>query len=164
MLQLLVTRSGTGLSSSPLAGLPSFSAFDSTSEIWDDYYERFKTFVEANSIPDAKKAKIFLTIQSAATYKLLSTLVSQQEDAKDVNGLTMDDIEAFMKEHFDPTRFVVRERFKFWSDMKRKPGETILQLCGNQEAPGRGTSDKVHVLSEQRSRREGFIQSQGYRS
>ena len=48
----------------------------------------------------------------------------------------MDDIEASMKEHYDPTCFVVRERFKFWSDMKRKPGETIAELASRirQEA------------------------------
>ena len=34
-----------------------------------------------------------------------------------------------MAEQFDPKRFVVRERFKFWSDMKRKPGETIPELA-----------------------------------
>jgi transposase InsO family protein len=34
-----------------------------------------------------------------------------------------------MKEQFDHKRFIVRERFKFWSDMKRKPGETIQELA-----------------------------------
>ena len=41
----------------------------------------------------------------------------------------MNDIQTFMAEQFDPKRFVVRERFKFWSDMKRKPGETIPELA-----------------------------------
>ena len=34
-----------------------------------------------------------------------------------------------MKEQFDPKLFVVRERFKFWSDMQRKPGETLQELA-----------------------------------
>ena len=34
-----------------------------------------------------------------------------------------------MKEQFDPKLFIVRERFKFWSDMQRKPGETLQELA-----------------------------------
>jgi len=30
----------------------------------------------------------------------------------------MDQIVAYMKVQFDPTRFVVRERFKFWTTMQ----------------------------------------------
>ena len=41
----------------------------------------------------------------------------------------MDQIVVFMKDQFDPKRFVVRERFKFWSDMQRKPGETLQELA-----------------------------------
>ncbi|KAG0722413.1 hypothetical protein GWK47_006041 [Chionoecetes opilio] len=48
---------------------------------------------------------------------------------KDINELTMQEIIAFMKDQFDPKRFIVRERFKFWSDMHRKPGETIQELA-----------------------------------
>ena len=35
----------------------------------------------------------------------------------------------FKKEQFDPKLFIVRERFKFWSDMQRKPGETLQELA-----------------------------------
>ena len=35
----------------------------------------------------------------------------------------------FMKEQFDPKLFIVRERFKFWSDMQRKLGETLQDLA-----------------------------------
>ena len=34
-----------------------------------------------------------------------------------------------MTDQFDPNHFVVRERFKFWSEMKRRPGETIQELA-----------------------------------
>ena len=33
-----------------------------------------------------------------------------------------------MKQQLDPKLFVVRERFYFWSDMKRKPGKSTLKL------------------------------------
>ena len=37
----------------------------------------------------------------------------------------MDQISEYMKKQFHPKHFVVRERFRFWSDMKRKPVESI---------------------------------------
>ena len=106
--------------------MASFQPFDSTSELWTDYLARFRTFVTANSIPDNKQAQIFLTNQSNSVYKMLSNLAAQQQPVKSIHELTMNDIQTFMAEQFDPKRFVVRERFKFWSDMKRKPGETIF--------------------------------------
>ena len=107
--------------------MASFQPFDSTSELWTDYLARFRTFVTANSIPDNKQAQIFLTNQSNSVYKMLSNLAAQQQPVKSIHELTMNDIQTFMAEQFDPKRFVVRERFKFWSDMK--PGETIPELA-----------------------------------
>ena len=109
--------------------MASFQPFDSTSELWTDYLARFRTFVTANSIPDNKQAQIFLTNQSNSVYKMLSNLAAQQQPVKSIHELTMNDIQTFMAKQFDPKRFVVRERFKFWSDMKRKPGETIPELA-----------------------------------
>ena len=109
--------------------MASFQPFDSTSELWTDYLARFRTFVTANSIPDNKQAQILLTNQSNSVYKMLSNLAAQQQPVKSIHELTMNDIQTFMAEQFDPKRFVVRERFKFWSDMKRKPGETIPELA-----------------------------------
>ena len=34
-----------------------------------------------------------------------------------------------MKEQFDPTIYIVRERHKFWSDMTRKLGENNDELA-----------------------------------
>ena len=109
--------------------MASFQPFDSTSELWTDYLARFRTFVTANSIPDNKQAQIFLTNQSNSVYKMLSNLAAQQQPVKSIHELTMNDIQTFMAAQFDPKRFVVRERFKFWSDMKRKPDETIPELA-----------------------------------
>ena len=110
------------------AAIPSFSPFDSTTELWPDYWSRFLTFLAANAVPDHRKAQVFLTNQSTAIYKQLANLAAQQEPSKDINELSMDEILKFMKEHFDPKLFVVRERFKFWNNMDRKPGETIQEL------------------------------------
>ena len=111
------------------SAIPPFAAFDSTTELWPDYNSRFCTFLAANAVPSHRHAQVFLTNQTAALYKQLSTLAEQMEPAKDIHKLTMPEIENFMKEQFDPKRYIVRERFKFWSDMQRKPGETLQELA-----------------------------------
>ena len=83
----------------------------------------------ANSIPKEKVAQSFLTNQTTTVYKLLSTLAGQQMPSKDINKLTMEEITASTESQFDPKRFIVRERFKFWSDTKRKPGKTVQELA-----------------------------------
>ena len=42
---------------------------------------------------------------------------------------TMNEIQQYVMNQFHPKRFVVRERFRYWSDMKRKPGETVQELA-----------------------------------
>uniref|UniRef100_A0A0L8HMH8 Uncharacterized protein n=1 Tax=Octopus bimaculoides TaxID=37653 RepID=A0A0L8HMH8_OCTBM len=83
----------------------------------------------ANAVPEQRMAQVFLTNQTATIYKQLANLATQQNPPKDINNLTMDEIVDFMKEQFDPKPFIVRERFKFWSDMQRKPGETLQELA-----------------------------------
>ena len=108
---------------------PKFEAFDSTTELWTDYWSRFSTFTKANSVPDVRVAEVFLTNQTATIYKLLSTLASQETSPRTVNDLTMNEIQQYMMNQFHPKRFVVRERFRYWSDMKRSPGETVQELA-----------------------------------
>ena len=109
--------------------IPSFPPFDSTSELWTDYLARFNTFIGANLVPEDKTAQVFITSQSKKIYKLLCNLASQQSPPKDINELTIDEITDFMKNQFDPARYIVREHFKFWSKIMRKPGETIHKLA-----------------------------------
>eukprot|EP00731_Ephydatia_muelleri_P035708 Em0150g6a len=111
------------------ATIPSFVPFDATAELWTDYWARFQTFLGANSVPVEKRAQVFLTNQSRVTYKLLSNLASQQNPPGSVNELSLEQIEGYMKNQFDPMLYIARERFKFWSDMRRKPGETVQELA-----------------------------------
>ena len=111
------------------AAIPPFAAFDSTSELWPDYWSRFCTFVVANAVPEQRQAQVFLTNQTAAVYKQLANLATRQTPPKDINKLTMSEIVNFMKEQFDPKLAIVREHFKFWSDMQRKPGKTLQELA-----------------------------------
>lgn len=111
------------------ASIPSFAPFDPTNELWVDYHSRFCTFIGANSVPLDKRAQVFLTNQSPVIYKMLSNLASQQSPPKEINRLSMEEITAFMMEQYNPKRFVVKERFRFWNDTRRNPGETIQELA-----------------------------------
>lgn len=125
----LKMEAASGTTTTHSASTPSFVPFDHPSELWTDYWARFCTFVGANSVPKERQAQVFLTNQSNTTYKLLSNLADQQTPPQNVNQLSMEDIVCLMKDQFDPKRFVVRERFKFWSEMQRKPGETVQELA-----------------------------------
>ena len=67
------------------AAIPPFAAFDSTSELWPDYWSRFCTFVVASAVPEQRQAQVFLTSQTAAVYKQLANLATQQTPPKDIN-------------------------------------------------------------------------------
>ena len=112
-----------------VAAIPSFVPFDATAELWTDYWARFQTFLGANSVPVEKRAQVFLTNQSRVNYKLLSNLASQQNPPECVNELSLDQIKVFMKNQFDPMLYIAIEWFKFWSEMRRKPGETVQELA-----------------------------------
>eukprot|EP00731_Ephydatia_muelleri_P017315 Em0010g413a len=63
--EALVTALTKGLDhSTPKISFPMFSPFDSTSELWTDYWARFQTFVAANAIPGNRVAQIFVTNQT----------------------------------------------------------------------------------------------------
>ena len=96
LLSIAAKKSTEGMST------PSFAPFDSTTELWQDYWSRFCTFVAANSIPDERQAQVFLTSQSPALYKQLSNLAAQKTPKKDINSLTMKEITEFMEDQYDP--------------------------------------------------------------
>lgn len=102
-----------------------FGEFDPSIELWSDYWARFLTFLKANSIPDDRSAEIFLTNQAPGIFRMLKNIACQQTPPKDVNQLTMEEMSQHMTETYDPKRFIVRERFRFWSMTDRKPGESV---------------------------------------
>ena len=86
----------------------------------------------------------------------------------------MDQIVAYMKVQFDPMRFVIRERFKFWPTMQRRPRETIQKLAAHicqavatcnftSIAPplGRSIMYALHLLGGQWSSSQGTCQGEG---
>ena len=58
-----------------------------------------------------------------------SGYASQQDVPTTANVMQFIDITDFMSSHYDPTQITVRERYKFWSSIKRKPGETSTELA-----------------------------------
>ena len=94
-----------------------------------DYLERLRTFLTANSIFKEKEAQVFLTNQIMVIYKLLSNLAAQQPPNKSIDELSTEDNQKFMGKQFEQRRFVVRETYKYWVDLKRMPGETIQELA-----------------------------------
>ena len=108
---------------------PPVPAFDSTAELWKDYLLRFETFVNDKSVPDENKALVFLTNQTSRTYKLITNYASQQDVPTTANAMQFSDITDFMSSHYDTTQITVREQHKFWSTIKRKPGETSTELA-----------------------------------
>ena len=126
-----IENEGTMPTTSMTVATPNFPAFDSSAELWSDYWSRFCTFSTAHSVPESKKPKVFLSNQTSTIYKMLSNLAAQESLAREINALSMDEISEYMKKQFDPKRFVVRERFRFWNDMKRKFGESIPELAAH---------------------------------
>ena len=64
--------------------------------------------MEANSIPTERQPKVFLTNQSKATFKLISTLAAQMATPKEIENLTMEEIVAFMDEQYDSRNSLYR--------------------------------------------------------
>ena len=98
-------------------------------ELWKDYLLRFEAFVNDNYVPDEKKALVFLSNMISGTCKLITNYASQQDVPTIANVMQFSDITDFMSSHYDPTQFTMRERYKFWSTIKRKPGATSTELA-----------------------------------
>ncbi|XP_067950423.1 uncharacterized protein [Watersipora subatra] len=128
-MQMLVEGASKEPKTHHAVSIPNFPAFDSTSELWTDYWARFNTFAVAHIITEDRKPKIFFASQSAVTCKILTNLSAQMTPPKVINQLTMAEITGFMKEQYDPKKFIIRERFEFWSEMRHKPGETVQELA-----------------------------------
>ena len=96
--------------------------FDNSTEFWENYWERFCTFIAANSIPEGRKPQVLLTNQTTTIYKLSTNLAQQQTPPQKINEPSMEKIIEFMAKNYDPKRFLIRDRYNLWHDMKRKPG------------------------------------------
>eukprot|EP00731_Ephydatia_muelleri_P014558 Em0008g278a len=130
--EALVNTTAKGMDHSVLyASIPSSSPFDSTSELWSDYWARFQTFVKANSIPADKVAQVFLTNQTKVTYKLLSNMAVQQLPPKTIKELDIDAIAAYMRIQFDPTRVswnIITKKFRTIKAISSTPLQQSMKI------------------------------------
>ena len=90
---------------------PPFPAFDSTAELLKDYLLRFKTFVSAKH---DKLVLVFLTNPTSAIKNLINNYASHLDTPTTADNMRFSDITKFMSQHYDPTKFTVGERYKFW--------------------------------------------------
>ena len=58
-------------------------------------------FIDVNSVPDEKKALVFLTNQTSGTYKLITNYASQQDVLTTANAMKLSDITDFVSSHYD---------------------------------------------------------------
>ena len=91
-------------------------------EEWTQYWDHFQCYCQANGITDAtKKRAILLSSVGCSTYKLLSSLTAP---AKPVEK-SLDDLNALLPAHFNPTPSPIVQSFKFYN-RSRQPVESIL--------------------------------------
>ena len=82
------TRKAGG-TSTPQHQTPTVPAFDSTAELWKHYLLRFETFVNDKSVPDEKKALVFLTNMTSGTYKVITNYATQQDVPTTANAMAI---------------------------------------------------------------------------
>ena len=91
----------------------------------DEYKERFELYCLANAVPIgdehvARRKAIFLTSVGASTYSLLRTLVRPRQP----QDLELDDIIRQLRNHYEPKKIVIAERFRYYK-RQQKEGETV---------------------------------------
>ena len=91
----------------------------------DEYKERFELYCLANAVPIgdehvARRKAIFLTSVGASTYSLLRTSVRLRQP----QDLELDDIIQQLRNHYEPKKIVIAERFRYYK-RQQKEGETV---------------------------------------
>ena len=79
---------------------------------------------------------MLLANQTTTIYKLLTNLAQQQTPPQKINEPSMEKIIEFMAKNYDPKRFLIRDRYNLWHDMKRKPRETPNKLAARIRQDG----------------------------
>ena len=84
------------------------------------YLERVDLYFLANDIPDAKKVAILLTSVGDRIYALLRDYFTPNKPADQTYAA----IEKALKEHYEPPKIVIAERFHFYQRSQAE-GETV---------------------------------------
>ncbi|KII62828.1 hypothetical protein RF11_09005 [Thelohanellus kitauei] len=116
--QIQKLNSGIPISVSQTAQTSIFEPFNPSQELWKDYSDRFFTFVKANAISEQRMPHVFLSNQSRETFQLIKTAASQMPTPKNINALSWGEIFSIMSTNFSQRTFVVRERHRFYTELK----------------------------------------------
>lgn len=97
--------------------------FQPDSDSIKSYLERASLYFKANGIADNKRVPILLSSIGASTYTLLSDLVSPTAPGEK----SFDDLCAALRNHFEPRRSTIAERFHFHK-RDQAAGESIAEF------------------------------------
>jgi len=162
MLQLLANPSSLGRVVPPtttsVTAVPTFAPFDSTSELWKDCSSRFLTFTRAHSVPDDRKAQVFLTNQSLTVCIIRFQILPHKKRYRGKSTI-LHWIRLWLHEGAIGSD---AERFKFWTTMQRQPGDPFsragythtsrsghVRFCFHCRPLGRSITYALHLLGEQ---------------
>ena len=93
------------------------------SEDWTSYTERLQQYFIANDVDGNKKRAILLSVCSAATYKLIRSLLHPQKPT----DKSYDEIVKSVKDHHEPQPSEIVQRFNF-NTRVQKEGETVAEF------------------------------------
>ena len=94
--------------------------FDPRSDLLAVYVERVMLYMDANNIPEAKRAATFLSALGKNTFKVLHNLVLPAK----LQDQSLGDIVKVLSEHYEPKPLVISERFNF-NRRQQEPNETV---------------------------------------
>ena len=98
------------------------SEFQSELESITVYLERVGQYFIANEIPTGRRVAVLLSVIGSRTYSLLRSLLHPEVPGEK----TYDQLETALREHFEPKRLVVVERFQF-NRRNQGNGESVLE-------------------------------------
>ena len=83
--------------------------FDADEESIAAYLERVELYFTANETPEEKRVAVFLSSIGGKNYSLLRDLLAPAK----LGEKTVEQLSQALKDHFQPKKVVIAERFKF---------------------------------------------------
>ena len=101
-------------------------AFNPQTERFSTYVERLKLYFDANSVVEAKKVPVFLTVIGSRNYSLLSDHYAPDKP----KDQSLEDLISTLQTHFEPEPIVIAERYHFYK-RNQQIGESIPDFVAN---------------------------------
>ena len=120
------------------------------------YLERVELYFIANETPEEKQVLIFLNVIGGTAYGLLRSLLAP-DDPKDKS---LDALIKLLKDHYEPKRNIVAERFHFHR-RDQKPGESLSDYVAElRRLAARCSFDRAYLEEVLRDRFICGVQSE----